>query len=80
MADAPDAAITPTPDDDEAAAILAALAAYLAAQRHPAPTPTRAISRWALAGRLANQGLAPYRPPAPAIGWPQAGRKTGRKG
>lgn len=69
------ATITPAPDDDEGVAILAALATHLAAQRRPIPAPTRTTSRWALAGRLANQGLAPYRPPAPATDWARGGRR-----
>ena len=48
--------ITPTPGDDEAAAILAALHAHLAAMRASEPTPTRQTPIWAIAGRLASQG------------------------
>jgi hypothetical protein len=48
--------ITPTPDDDEAAAILVALHAHLAAQRASVPPPARRTPIWALAGRLASQG------------------------
>jgi hypothetical protein len=48
--------IVPPPRDDEAAAIVAALEAYLAGQRH-APARPRTPA-WALAGRLASQGLA----------------------
>lgn len=70
------AAITPAPGDDEAAAILAALAAYLADQRRPPAAPVRAASRWALAGRLASQGIAPRRLPATIIGWKFVGRKS----
>lgn len=50
-----DTTITPTPTDDEAAAIVAALAAHLAAHcPAPAPPAPPATSRWALAGRLAS--------------------------
>ena len=76
MADEERAAITPTPDDDEAAAILAALATYLAAQRRPTAAPPRAVSRWALAGRLASQGIAARRIPGTAVGWKDVGRKS----
>ena len=47
--------VEPAPTDDEAAAIVAALAAYLADRR--ARTAPAAERRWALAGRLAGQGL-----------------------
>jgi hypothetical protein len=72
-------AITPTPDDDEAAAIIAALAAYLAEQRRPVAAPARQPSRWALAGRLASHGLGP--PPAPGVHvtWGNASRVVRRQ-
>jgi hypothetical protein len=54
--DANQARITPPPRDDEAAAIVAALEAYLASQR-AAPARPRTPA-WALAGWLASQGLA----------------------
>ena len=69
------AAITPTPSDEEAAAIIAALDAYLAEQRRAAAPAARRVSRWALAGRLASHGLPP---PAPGLRatWANAARKT----
>lgn len=70
------AAITPTPDDEETAAILAALAAYLAEQRRPPTPPARTASRWALAGRLASHGFAPRRLPRTQLGWRNVGRKS----
>jgi hypothetical protein len=54
--DANQARITPPPLDDEAAAIVAALDAYLTSQR-AAPAAPRTPA-WALASRLASQGLA----------------------
>lgn len=51
----PDREIEPAPTGPEAAAIIAAVTAYLTEQRlatRPAPTP----SLWAIAGRLASQG------------------------
>ena len=51
-----DAAIRPAPSDDEAAAIVAALAAHRAATRPATPTTPPSPSAWALAGRLEGQG------------------------
>ena len=68
-------AISPTPDDDEAAAISAALVAYLAEQRRAPAPPARTVSSWALAGRLASHGLPARRIPGARIGWANAGRK-----
>lgn len=48
--------ISPTPSDEEAAALLAALHAHLAAARAAAPTPAQRTPIWASAGRLASQG------------------------
>lgn len=49
----------PAPTDEEAAALVAALAAYLA-ERRAAPVPSGAPARrWALAGRLAS-GSRPW--------------------
>ena len=48
--------ITPTPGDDEAAAILVTLHTHLAALRTNAPPPARQMPIWAIAGRLASQG------------------------
>lgn len=48
---------SPAPADDEAAAIAAAITAYLA-ERRAAGRPTPPENRWALAGRLTSQGRA----------------------
>ena len=65
--------VEPAPADDEAAAIVAALAAYLGEQRARgvAPPPVR---RWALAGRLASQGQRLPRIPGVRPGWGNAAR------
>ena len=75
MDTANNAAISPTPDDDEAAAIIAALVAYLAEQRCAPAPPARTVSSWALAGRLASHGLPTRRVPGARINWANAGRK-----
>ena len=68
--------IVPTPDDDEAAAILVALTTYLTEQRRAPAEPARTVPRWALAGRLASQGIALRRLPGAAVGWKTIGRKS----
>lgn len=74
MATGENNAITPTPDDDEAAAIIAALTAYLAEQRRPAPAPARQPSRWALAGRLASHGFVLHPAPGVRVRWANVNR------
>jgi hypothetical protein len=65
----------PTPDDDTAAAILAAVACYAA----PDPAATAAIhpqaSAWRTAGQLAAQGLPAARAAAPPS-WASADRTS----
>ena len=56
MGQADQPAIMPTPTDEETAAILAALAVYLAEQRSPQLAETSPARPWAIAGRLASQG------------------------
>ena len=65
--------VEPAPADDEAAAIVAALAAYLGEQRAPG-VEAAAASRWALAGRLASQGQRFPRIPGVQPGWGNAAR------
>jgi hypothetical protein len=77
MAAGENAAITPAPDDDEAAAIIAALAAYLAEQRRPVPAPARTPARWALAGRLASHGLTLRPAPGVRVTWANVSRAAG---
>jgi hypothetical protein len=77
MAAGEENAITPTPDDDEAAAIIAALTAYLAEQRRRTPAPARAPSRWALAGRLASQGFVLRPAPGVRVRWANVSRVVG---
>jgi hypothetical protein len=50
--------ITPPPSDEEAAAIIAAISAYLAEQPAPQPQPAPLTRPWAIAGWLASQGQA----------------------
>lgn len=69
-----EAAITPAPDDDEAAAIIAALTAYLAEQRRPTPVSARTPARWALAGRLASHGRTVRPGPGVRITWANVSR------
>ena len=71
-----DTAITPAPDDEEAAAIIAALTAYLAEQRRIVPAPERTPARWALAGRLASHGLTLRPAPGVRVTWATIGRKA----
>jgi hypothetical protein len=59
---------------DEAAAIIAALTAYLAEQRPPVPTPERTPARWALAGRLASHGLNLRSAPGVRVTWANVSR------
>ncbi len=66
--------VDPAPTADEAAAIVAALAAYLAEQGAAQPTPAPPERRWALAGRLASQGQSFARLPGIRTGWGNAGR------
>jgi Acyl-CoA carboxylase epsilon subunit len=77
MAAGENTAITPTPDDEEAAAIIAALTAYRAEQRRPVPAPARAPSRWALAGRLASHGLILHPAPGVRVTWANVSRIVG---
>lgn len=70
------AAATPRPTDDEAAAIMVAIAHYLAGQRCDTPAPALPERRWALAGRLASQGQPLARPPGTALTWATAARLT----
>ena len=65
--------VKPAPADDEAAAIVVALAAYLGEQRARG-VATPPVSRWALAGRLASQGQRLPRIPGVRPGWGNAAR------
>ncbi len=65
--------VEPAPTDDEAAAIVVALAAYLGEQRARG-VATPPVGRWALAGRLASQGQGFARLPGIRTGWGNAGR------
>lgn len=66
--------IKPTPGDDEAAAIIAALHAHLAARRASQPTPARQTPIWAIAGRLASQGQILTYARGPRPGWTRTTR------
>lgn len=68
------ARIDPLPTADEAAAIVAALAAYLAAERRAQPPPERVERHWALAGRLASQGQHFTRVPGLRTSWGNVAR------
>ncbi len=68
------ARVHPLPTDEEAAAIAAALAAYLAERRAAQPAPTPPERRWALAGRLASQGQDFARPRGGRVGWGNVSR------
>jgi len=71
-----DAAIQPAPTDDEAAAIVAAIMAHLAATRPVAPErSTPQPSAWALAGRLASQGQPTTRTRGVRPTWATIGRE-----
>lgn len=67
-------AIRPTPTDEETAAILAALAVYLAEQRIPHPAPVPIARPWAIAGRLASQGQTAARRPGVRVTWANVAR------
>ena len=56
--------ITPVPPDDEAAAVVAALAAYRAAEDQPAVAP-ETVRGWQQAAKLQVQGLQPQRTARP---------------
>jgi hypothetical protein len=56
-----DAHITPTPQDDEAAAVVAALAAYLVGEAQPQPAAQETTSGWQQSAKLPQQGLRPMR-------------------
>ena len=66
--------VEPTPTDDEAAAIVAALSAYLAERRAAGEEPEPAVRPWALAGRLASQGQTFARLHGLRPGWGNAAR------
>ena len=68
------ARIDPPPAADEVAAIVAALSAYLAAERAATPSLTRVERRWALAGRLASQGQHVARVPGLRTSWGNVAR------
>jgi hypothetical protein len=77
MATGDDTAITPTPDDEEAAAIITALTVYLAEQRRMVTAPARTPARWALAGRLASHGLTLRPAPGVRVTWANVSRTAG---
>jgi len=56
-----DAHITPTPPDDEAAAVVAALTTYLAVEDQPQPAAQEFVSGWQQSAKLQVQGLQPQR-------------------
>ena len=64
--------ISPTPDDDAVAAIMAALAAYDAGAADAPAAAGPPASMWAAASRMAAQELPP--PVTPAPGWAAAER------
>ena len=66
--------VSPAADDDEAAAIMAAIEHLLAAGRRDATVPGGPERRWAQAGRLASQGLPLQHPPGMTLGWATAAR------
>jgi hypothetical protein len=66
--------ITPQPSDEEAAAIVAAIAAYLAEQQVLQSHPTSPSRPWAIAGRLASQGQAAPRRPGVRTTWANVAR------
>ena len=65
--------VEPAPTDDEAAAIVGALAAYLDEQRARG-VDVLPVGRWALAGRLASQGQRFPRVPGVQPHWGNAAR------
>lgn len=71
------AAITPSPTDEEAAAIVAALSAFLDEHRAPTAAPHRPTRAWAMAGRLTSQGRAVQRRPGRRVTWGNSGRVGG---
>ena len=66
--------ITPTPTDEEAAAIIAALSAYLAEQRAAPSITAPPVRPWAIAGRLASQDQPVPRHPGTRTTWANVGR------
>ena len=66
--------VEPTPTNAEAAAIIAALSAYLAERRAAGEEPEPSVRPWALAGRLASQGQAFARLHGLRAGWGNAAR------
>ena len=60
-----DAHITPTPPDDEAAAVVAVLAAYLAGEDQSQSVAQEATSGWQQSAKLQVQGLQPMRTACP---------------
>lgn len=60
-----DAHITPAPGDDEAAAIVAALAAYLAGEDQSQAAAQETVSGWQQSAKWQMQGLQPQRPARP---------------
>jgi hypothetical protein len=60
-----DAHITPTPPDDEAAAVVAALAAYLAVEDQAPIVEHAPVSAWQQSAKLQVQGLQPVRTTRP---------------
>jgi len=60
-----DAHIMPVPTDDESAAVVAALAAYLAANDQPQPAAQETMSGWQQSAKLPQQGLRPVRTARP---------------
>jgi hypothetical protein len=65
--------IAPAPTDEEAAAIVAAVATYLAGQR-TAVAPATPARPWAVAARLASQGVPIARRPGVRVTWANAAR------
>ncbi|MFN8501907.1 hypothetical protein [Kouleothrix sp.] len=64
--------VSPVPDDDAVAAVLAALEHYLAAEQADDEAPAGPHEPWRTAGKLAAQGLPPSR--AVAARWGSADR------
>jgi hypothetical protein len=70
--------VEPTPTDDEAAAIVAALSAYLAERRAARAEPAPPARPWALAGRLESHGQTFARLHGLRVGWGNAARLARR--
>lgn len=70
-------AITPSPTDEEAAAIIAALSAYLGERRATLSAPVQPARPWAIAGRLASQGQPIPRRPGVRATWANVERIRG---